>query len=890
MIPYQCDQNGDIRLTYTQSSLLWLRYMYQRSSESRTNGQPGQDYLVWRYKEQDDEKILGFAICDGVGGSFCGEVAAQYLGNKLINDFIFPVGYTLERLSISEVKEETINYLLKWKEAGHNEVEKRPLPADIPPMLKQALEQQRQYGSEAVFVCGRLVLRDDKAKLILIWMGDTQVLLFDKAGQPVDVGGRWSNTDRWSTKTGIKGQVQAWVGDVKTFNIKRIIAFSDGLNSIANSIYHLTNTEVRREALRLLEQPSSDDISLIDITLFEAPLIWIDTTANETLAAPDISFDAASNQVQWTPVPNADRYILTETKSKRELYRGPETYYSLAQEKPGVYSWQVYACNVDKGLQGQPSKEVQVEIPITRISSNPPGLITPQGRLENPRRPQIETIPRASLQSPKFIAGMKLVCNINDSITLTWESVPNANRYELLSYRNSLLAENNLEPEIKDIGSNLFTEIILDEKRTFYFRVKAIAESQESISDVLMVLVEEKQLPLQAPRIKPIDPVVFGAEYYIRWSEVSEAQQYQLGVFKPDNPVNANTPIKAPEEKIVWFNLTRRREESFFAGNKEENLFYAVRAWNKKQPGELSNWQRVQIISPELAKPTLRLEMDTAGIQRLIWEPVAVAEGYQLEERAKQGTSWLPWAKRKKISQTEKTAYRLPEKPGFYQYRLQAYNDNGFSEWSQSVEFDNRDVLPSNASNSTLVIKLEPDVQLINDEYIFTWNNIYSNVGGYYLFVSQTEDFSTKKTVYCPQNSRRVPARDLFPGKIFVQVSAKTKEAEDLYSNVISTVVKLQKPIWFAPHQEDVVNNQLSIILNWSKSEGSEIYIVAVNQEKHFQAEDNSLKISLTRGDYVFWVKAVGKNRQLEYSEWSNDLQICILPDRNNLKLQLIKY
>src|ERR1051326_1043566 len=58
-----------------------LRYVYDLSRDSRESNQPGQDYLVFRY----GAGRLAFAVCDGVGASFLGQLAAQFLAEHLVD-------------------------------------------------------------------------------------------------------------------------------------------------------------------------------------------------------------------------------------------------------------------------------------------------------------------------------------------------------------------------------------------------------------------------------------------------------------------------------------------------------------------------------------------------------------------------------------------------------------------------------------------------------------------------------------------------------------------------------------------------------------------------------------------------------------------------------------
>src|SRR3954469_7654453 len=62
------------------AGLTW-RYAYARSADCRRAGQVGQDFLTIRC----DGRAVAFAVCDGVGQSFFGEIAAGLLGSALLD-------------------------------------------------------------------------------------------------------------------------------------------------------------------------------------------------------------------------------------------------------------------------------------------------------------------------------------------------------------------------------------------------------------------------------------------------------------------------------------------------------------------------------------------------------------------------------------------------------------------------------------------------------------------------------------------------------------------------------------------------------------------------------------------------------------------------------------
>lgn len=244
-----------------------LRFLYARAGDSQACSSQGQDYLAWRYTQG----VLGFVVCDGVGGSFCGHVAAAYLGEQLLR-FMFEVGPIWEAAADTlALSEQASCYLNSWRADGHRLVEEIVLPPDLPALQMQALEQLRQnHGSETMFVAGRLNFKAMGTLITMVWMGDVQVRLFDRKGRQLPIGATWRTADRWSTRHGVNkrgAQVHTWRGNGAELGIERLIAFSDGFSAVADRLYALNDDQVQQLAIEQVMSPTSDDISFLDVRL-----------------------------------------------------------------------------------------------------------------------------------------------------------------------------------------------------------------------------------------------------------------------------------------------------------------------------------------------------------------------------------------------------------------------------------------------------------------------------------------------------------------------------------------------------------------------------------------------------------------------------------------------
>lgn len=246
-------------------------YLYARSSDSVAASTIGQDYLAFCY----DDHNLTFAVCDGVGQSFMGDLAARVLGDGL-NAWLWSLDEKpADAESFSQATADALNLLTK---AGEEAVNAFSLPDHLPPILVQALYQQRQYGSESMFVAGRLALDADEPWVALCWLGDSPVAAIDFNGELVDLGPRGHTSERWNATTGVKGEVHTWVGSAE--GVARVAGYTDGL-----ATGHVpTDADLARLLQTWVSDPPQDDASLFDVRLAPSP----ETTGQEAPPEPEV--------------------------------------------------------------------------------------------------------------------------------------------------------------------------------------------------------------------------------------------------------------------------------------------------------------------------------------------------------------------------------------------------------------------------------------------------------------------------------------------------------------------------------------------------------------------------------------------------------------------------
>jgi hypothetical protein len=251
-------QDSDASLRALPTPVGTALYLYIRSADSINAQTVGQDYLTFRYEGPD----LAFAVCDGVGQSFMGDLAARILGDELINWLWSLDQKPPDAQVFSSAVAQALNAMTA---TSAQQVADYELPPGLPPILKQALEMQRQYGSESMFVAGRLALGGTDPWIALCWLGDSPVAAIDIDGKLVDLGPHGHTSERWNATTSVKGEVHTWVGSAE--KVARVAGYTDGLA--------VSEVPTDADLTRMMEvwetNPPADDATLFDVRLAYSP-------------------------------------------------------------------------------------------------------------------------------------------------------------------------------------------------------------------------------------------------------------------------------------------------------------------------------------------------------------------------------------------------------------------------------------------------------------------------------------------------------------------------------------------------------------------------------------------------------------------------------------------
>jgi hypothetical protein len=264
-------QDRESPVQVIRGQVLAYRFAYARAADTRAAGDTGQDYLAVR----EGAQAFVFALCDGVSQSFYGDLAARYLGDALVAW----LGEHLPPTTDAEVIRATLTvHLRELTGPATRQVQRHPLPPDIPLMLREVLQEKRGLGSESTFVCGRIDLPGGDfpaGRIVLAWMGDSRLRLWTGDDAHVtDVRGVFETAQRWSTRRGpVGGDVNVFVAPLEQDGrrINRLMAYSDGLTALDSWDRDPSNHAVQDLIAQAGEAATSDDVSFLEVWLGPAP-------------------------------------------------------------------------------------------------------------------------------------------------------------------------------------------------------------------------------------------------------------------------------------------------------------------------------------------------------------------------------------------------------------------------------------------------------------------------------------------------------------------------------------------------------------------------------------------------------------------------------------------
>jgi hypothetical protein len=357
-------QSTETDITTERHGHFRLRYLYARAHETRTANpaEKGQDYITVR----DNGSRLVFAVCDGVSGSFFGDIAAKYLGEHLI-DWLWDVFPTIagEEKQIQERLNEYLNLLTKSPDSL---IQLPEVPADQPEMVKRVLEKKRNdAGSETTFSCGSIdISNPDRnttpGKFFCAWMGNTEIQVFrlNKDDQPADLGASWDDKYRWSSNRGIvNGPPPIYLGT--SDEVSHLVIFSDGFAPARSKLGNFpSDDDLRSEVASLDASSMSDDVAFLEISWGPQ---WRQIPESG-LTRPAIRVcELSGNEVraEWDPVTGAVAYKVTFGQEDNGVETvqevSGESWTTIIEENIGKFSFYIQPVGAN-GVLGPTARRV----------------------------------------------------------------------------------------------------------------------------------------------------------------------------------------------------------------------------------------------------------------------------------------------------------------------------------------------------------------------------------------------------------------------------------------------------------------------------------------------------------------------------------------------------
>jgi hypothetical protein len=246
-----------------------VRLLSFRSQEALAQALPCQDYA--RIISNRQGTSICFCVCDGVGSSFKGDFAAQYLAVSLVN-------WLQKLISIPKKPTKLLRRLQprldQWAREAQACLLSTGIPPELPPLVQEVLGELREtYGSETVFLCGRIDIVGDlqpatqpqKVQALFCWMGNVTARLFLTANRHIAVGDRNNDSPRWSTVQGPKGLLRTQIFALDTF--ERLLIHTDGLDTLEEELAILDEAALQARIEYLRSLPRNDDMTILDLQL-----------------------------------------------------------------------------------------------------------------------------------------------------------------------------------------------------------------------------------------------------------------------------------------------------------------------------------------------------------------------------------------------------------------------------------------------------------------------------------------------------------------------------------------------------------------------------------------------------------------------------------------------
>lgn len=274
----ESEQSREVQLTQIDRGPFILRFASYRKNEDAEYNLRSEDYIV---SDITPSRAI-FALCDGVGSSFYGDIGSQILGELLLN---WLQKLRLEDvLSAIELASDSVPGLVrnlqqeleKSIKLATSIVEKKDIRTGKDDLTHIAEKDQRdQFGTQSNFVGGVVwpgTQSLPNGLVLLFWLGNARVRIFFQNTELPPLAKWGEDTDQqkevWSSKEGVVGQVYSYITDLS--KITSILAHSDGLEKVENRIIPGIVANQLEELVSQAQSMKDDDISFLELTTYHS--------------------------------------------------------------------------------------------------------------------------------------------------------------------------------------------------------------------------------------------------------------------------------------------------------------------------------------------------------------------------------------------------------------------------------------------------------------------------------------------------------------------------------------------------------------------------------------------------------------------------------------------
>ena len=271
----ETDQTTDSAVHVPLGQTVDARLLSLRCHEAQSQSLPNQDYARIIYRQ--DDASLCFCVCDGVGSSYKGDFAAHYLATHLVSWLHDLTDLRSGTFKLGRSLQEYLNGLAA---PAQSELVMLPFPEDVPPLVREVLtELLTEYGSETVFLCGRLDYAATTSehhaqpfwhgfdpplgRAFLCWMGNVSAQLFTTPDHVIALGDATDRDGRWSTLQGCRGTLRVWKRSLRALD--RLVVYTDGFDKPGLSLFDAMDDEWLLQAQKLLSLPAQDDMTALEL-------------------------------------------------------------------------------------------------------------------------------------------------------------------------------------------------------------------------------------------------------------------------------------------------------------------------------------------------------------------------------------------------------------------------------------------------------------------------------------------------------------------------------------------------------------------------------------------------------------------------------------------------